>query len=365
MFHFALFGGLGVLGVGAFAYKKSLQNLEGEDLSQYGGERPADFDVDPEDSGLKSLNQYLVDNFIKPAKSSKTRLEKLADKREMFEQGGLDRSDPDVEYRPDTIKVDGHSITGSWTLVKDYDLNKRLLYLHGGGGTVGSDISHRPLTTNLAKRTKAAVFTPNYRLMPENPRRASIEDCRAAYRWIIGNGPDGQAKASSLAIAGDSAGGNLSLTTVNWLRSTDLALPNAVVVFSPSVDGTASSPSFKRNLETDLMLQPMIAPLIKLPRLVLLSTLKKMTNYSPTDVDISPIHDSLSDLPPTLIQVSTAEVLHDDAVRYANKLRQAGSPVELQSWSHVPHVFQIFDNYTTTATDALDKAASFLNVHLK
>jgi len=70
MFHFALFGGLGVLGVGAFAYKKSLQNLEGEDLSQYGGERPADFDVDPEDSGLKSLNQYLVDNFIKPGSLS-------------------------------------------------------------------------------------------------------------------------------------------------------------------------------------------------------------------------------------------------------------------------------------------------------
>ena len=365
MFHIALLGGLGVLGGATLAYRRKLKSLTGPDLSKYGGERPADFDVDPQDKGLKKLNQYLIDNFITPAKANSTRMEKLATKREMFEQGGLERSDPDVEYRADTIEIDGETISGSWTLAKGYEANKRLLYLHGGGGTVGSDVSHRPLTTNIAKRTKAAVFAPNYRLMPENPRRASIEDCRAAYRWICTNGPDGKAKAKSLAIAGDSAGGNLTLTTLNWLRKTDLPLPNAVVAFSPSVDGTASSASFKRNLDTDLMLKPMIEPLIKLPRLLLLSTLKKMTGYAPTDIDVSPIHDDLSNLPPTLIQASTAEVLHDDATRYANKLREVGSPVTLQTWSEVPHVFQMFDNYIPSASDALDKAAEFINLHMK
>lgn len=365
MFPILSFSLFTTLGLGTLLYKRRLKALSGPDLNSYGNERPADFQVDPKDKGLLALNQYLVDRFIEPAKSKETRLEKLHKKREMFDQGGLQRSDPAVEYRQQTLKVDGAVLSGSWTLVEGYDPSKRILYLHGGGNTVGSDLSHRPLTTNIAKRTKAAVFVPNYRLMPENPRSSSIEDCRAAYTWMVDNGPDGPSKAKSLAISGDSAGANLALTTANWLRQTSIIKPNAIVVFSAPVDSTLSSPSIRRNFETDLMLQPLFAPFLKIPKLFLLLAMKKMSGFQPTDINISPIHDDLSDLPPTLLQVSTAEMLHDDSVRYANKLREAGSPVILQSWSHVPHVFQMFDNHIQAAIEALDMSADFLNTHMK
>lgn len=366
MFHIAIFGSLGVISAGLFiAYKKRLRSLEGPDLSQYGGERPADFSQDPHDEGLLALNQYLIDRFIEPSKTKKSRMESLIEKRAMFDAGGLARSDLDTEYRPVTFLSHGTEITGSWTLVEGFDPNKRILYIHGGGGTVGSDISHRALTTEMAKRTKAAIFVPNYRLMPENPRSASIQDSRAAYEWVIENGPNGPDTTHAIAVAGDSAGANLSLTLVNGLRETELRQADCVVVYSAPTDSTASSPSIRANFETDLMLQPLIRPFLKLPRIALLTGFKKMAGYHPTDIAISPIHDELSNLPPTLLQVSTAEMLHDDSVRYANKLREAGSPVTLQSWNHVPHVFQMFTNYIATASDALDLACEFLDTHMK
>ncbi len=365
MFHLAFLGSAALIaGGGLWAYKKRLKSLSGPDLSIYDQDRAIDFPVNPNAEGLADLNQYLIDKFITPSKSKENRKAKITDKRKFFEAGGLARTDPDTEYREDVAVIGNVTVHGAWTLVKGYDPDKRVLYLHGGGGTVGSDISHRPLTTNLAKRTKAAIFVPNYRLMPENSRKASVDDCRVAYEWIVANGPDGPAPTRKLAVAGDSAGGNLSLMVSNWVRGTDLKKPEAVYVLSPAVDSTASSPSIKGNFETDLMLQPLIGPLLKLPRLLLLMGMKKMTGYKPTDPDISPIHNDLSNLPPTLIQVSASEMLYDDAVRYASKMDTAGSPVILQSWDHVPHVFQMFDNYIQAATDALDEAGQFLNTHL-
>ncbi len=363
MFHIPIIASLGL--VGYIGYRARLKSLSGPSLAAYDEDRPVDFPVDPDAKGLAELNQYLIDKFITPAKSGKKKQGKIQDKRKFFEAGGLARTDPNTEYREDVVIMGDLSVHGAWTLVKGYDPDKRILYIHGGGGTVGSDISHRPLTTNLAKRTKAAIFVPNYRLMPENSRKASIDDSRAAYAWILENGPDGPSPSQSLAVAGDSAGGNLTLMIANWVRKTDLKQPEAIYALSPAVDSTASSPSIKGNFQTDLMLQPLIGPLLKLPRLLLLSAMKKMTGYHPTDPDISPIHDDLSGLPPILIQVSASEMLYDDAVRYASKMKEAGSPVILQSWDNVPHVFQMFDNYIAAASDALDEAGKFLNQHLK
>jgi len=113
------------------------------------------------------------------------------DKRERFDAMSLARDFGETEFIPDVITIDGHEISGSWTLVPGYRADKRLLYMHGGAFTVGSDISHRPLTVQLARRTGMAVFAPNYRLMPEHSRRDGIKDAQAAYDWILENGPDG------------------------------------------------------------------------------------------------------------------------------------------------------------------------------
>lgn len=338
------------------------RRLSGADLRAFDAQVPLHRDTDPESEGLQTVNAYLVENFIKPAQSANMKTG-WSDKRERFDHAGLARTDLKAEYRDATIEVDGRTIHGRWTLLPGHDPDARILYLHGGAFTVGSDISHRPLTWNLAKRTGCAVFAPNYRLMPEHPRRASIEDSRDAYRWILDNGPDGPAAAKAVGVAGDSAGGNLALMLTNHARDAGLRAPDAAYALSPTVDATATAPSIKGNLEKDLMLQPLVRPLLKMPRPILLAGMRYAGKINPSHPHVSPIFNDLHDLPPTLVQASRDEMLADDAIRYTNKAKASGSPVELQLWSNMPHVFQIFDDVLPEARDALDEAGDFFRSH--
>ena len=336
------------------------RKLAGEDLSQYDSD-VAPFASAAPSKGLDDLNAYIHEMFVVPAQAANAKNGWDA-KRERFDQAGLARTFPDeVEFRPDIISVDGQDISGSWTLLPGSDSNKRLLYIHGGAFTVGSDISHRPLTVQLARRTGMAVFAPNYRLMPENSRLDTINDARTAYDWILENGPDGATPVEKLALAGDSAGGNLVLMLSNWARAHASRQPDAVVAFSPTTDATFSSPSMRRNLATDHMLRPALTPILKMPKLLLLPAMQHHYSMSPSDPAQSPIFDDLSNLPPTLVQASSAEVLEDDAVRFVNKAKAAGSPAELQIWAGgLPHVWQIFDEYVPEAEAALEEVGLFL-----
>ena len=281
-----------------------------------------------------------------------------ASKRERFDAAGLAR-DHDCEFRKDSFEAGGVTLDGAWTLVDGAKSDKRILYIHGGAMTVGSDLSHRALTYNIAKRTGCAVFAANYRLMPENSRQATIDDSRAAYRWILENGPDDPTPAQAIGVAGDSAGGNLTLMVANWVRNADLRKPNAVVALSPATDTTLSSPSMKGNLHTDLMLTPLLKDVLEALHTLLLWGLRKSFGFNPSNPVISPIFDDLSDLPPTLIQASASEMLYDDSVRYAAKAQSQGSAVIFQSWNNLPHVWQIFDDYVKEAHDALDEIGNF------
>jgi acetyl esterase/lipase len=352
-----------LLGGAAYVARR---RLSGPSLKKYDAQPPLFRDCDPNSDGLTKVNEYLVENFIKPAAEAGSKLGGTVgweDKRERFEQAGLARTDLKAEYRDDWIEVEGRKIHGRWTLVKGYDPNRRILYYHGGAFTVGSDVSHRPATVNLAKRTGCAVFAPNYRLMPENSRRDTISDARAAYSWILHNGPDGEAPVKALGVAGDSAGGNLTLMIANYARDNALRQPDAIYALSPSSDSTAASPTFKQNLETDLMLQPLLRPMVKIPRSLLLLGMKKSIKMNPSHTDVSPIFADLSGLPPTLVQASSTEMLYGDAVRYVNKAKAAGTDATLQAWSHMPHVFQIFDDVLPEARDAFDEAATFFKKH--
>jgi len=203
-----------LIGLPYLYLKLRSKKLAGEDLSQY--DSPVEpFATAVPSEGLDALNAYIHEMFVVPAQSGLASSGWEA-KRERFEEAGLARIYPDdVEFRPDTIIFDDQEISGAWTLLPDSDPNKRLLYIHGGAFTVGSDISHRPLTVQLARRTGMAVFAPNYRLMPENSRLDSIHDARAAYDWMLENGPEGTAPIDKLVLAGDSAGGNLCCPLCN------------------------------------------------------------------------------------------------------------------------------------------------------
>ena len=333
--------------------------LSGENLTKYHVPHDVTFPVDPESEGLKAVNDYLIKNFVNPAKLGDVKT-RLRDKRARFEQAGLARNF-NCQHQPDLIRVGERSIPGEWTLVDGAEPGRRILYLHGGGFTVGSAVSHRAITYNLAKRTKAAVFAPDYRLMPEHSRRDITDDAQAAYDWILGNGPHGPRKAQRVAIGGDSAGATLTLALLPWIRDSKRRAPHAAFVFSAPVDTTFQSPSLRGNFKTDLMLQPLAAPILKIPRSALLWMSWKKIGISPAHPSLSPIMGSLHKLPPLLMQVSRHEMLFDDSVRYAEKSTRAGNQVTLQSWSHLPHVFQIFDDMLPEASQAMDEVAAFLD----
>lgn len=207
------------------------------------------------------------------------------------------------------------------------------------------------------------MLSLDYSLMPEDRRWQGVEDCRRAYRWVLENGPRGRESALEVFISGDSAGGNLTLALLPWIRDLGLQQPNAVVALSPATDGTLSSPSIERNVATDYMLGPQLGKLNRVPKWALLWATWMFTRKLPADPNVSPLHADLGRLPPTLVHASSAEMLLDDAVRWVNKARASGSPAELQVWQHLLHVWHIFINDVPEAEEAFAEIEKFLQAH--
>jgi acetyl esterase/lipase len=228
------------------------------------------------------------------------------------------------------VTVDAGGVAAEWVLAPGADPARRTLYIHGGAWMMGSPRSHRTITTRFSEITGGAVLAIDYRLMPEHPRMAGIEDCRTAYRWMLDNGPDGAAPANAVFVAGDSAGGNLTLSLIAWVRDQGLRAPDAAVAMSPATDGTLGSPSLLANIATDAMLGPLFGPLSRVPRSVLLWGAWFRHRIRPNDPVVSPVFGDLSNLPPLLIHASDLEMLLDDSVRYANKASASGVSVGLK-----------------------------------
>ena len=275
----------------------------------------------------------------------------------------LDNAFADRAFDATFTPVDCAGVPGEWVLAPGADASRRTLYLHGGGFIIGSPRSHRTLTSRFSALTGGAVLAIDYRLMPEHPRRASIEDCRSAYHWMLEQGPGGAADrspASTVFVAGESAGGNLTLALLAWLRDEGLRLPDAAVALSPLTDSCLASPSLRRNRHSDVMLGPMLGQLVRLPGWLLQAMTWLQTRIDPRDALISPLRGDLHGLPPLLLQASEAEMLLDDARRYAHRARAAGSPVRLQTWRHPVHAWPIFNPELPEAEEALAQIGRFL-----
>lgn len=262
----------------------------------------------------------------------------------------------DMTIRP----VDAGGVPGEWVQPQDGRVPGRLLYLHGGAFSLGSARGYRRVTAEIARRTGLAVLAIDYRLMPENSRRDGIKDCRTAYRWILENGPDGPSPAEALFVAGDSAGGNLTLMLIAWARDQGLRPADGAIALSPATDSTFASPSLRHNVDKDPMLGPLAAMVNRVPRSLLLVMAWINGRISPSHPMVSPLRGSLGDLPPTLVQASEAEILIDDARRYVNKARHEGSPATLETWHGMIHVWQAFAGHLPEADEAFLRMATFI-----
>ena len=264
------------------------------------------------------------------------------------------------EFDCDFVPVEANGVPCEWVLAPGADPDRRVLYLHGGAFFAGSPQGHRTATSHFSRAIKASVLSVDYRLIPENQRREGIEDCKTAYLWVLANGPRGEGAPEHLYVGGDSAGGNLSLIISNWTRDEGLRKPDAVVALSPLTDSTYSAPSLDSNMQTDIMLGPLFAKLAKIPRFLLAWFYLYENRIKPNDPQVSPVMADLAGLPPTLLQVSESEMLYDDARRFVNKARAAGSPVRLQSWPGLVHVWQWYCSEVPEADEAWEKVREFI-----
>ena len=290
----------------------------------------------------------------------KSALKRLKRIRQIFDEGFTGSPPGADELGVEINATNAGGVDAEWVVAPGASHDRRLLYIHGGAFAIGSPVSHRMITSALSQTCGLAVLAIDYRLLPEHFRKAGIADCQNAYRYMLAHGPSGKSDADEIYVAGDSAGGNLTLMLSAWTRDAGLRRMDGVIAFSPSTDSTLSNPSAVRNIETDPMLGSGLGPLARLPKSIrgLIAFIKCLG--SPRNPLMSPLFGDLSDLPPTLVQVSDREMLYDDSLRYVNKARAHGSPVTLQVWPDMVHVWQMFQHVLPEARHAIDEVAAFV-----
>ena len=345
--------------VAACAWFWTENQLKGESLERYDGEKLEPLNADtPPSSEHFAIVEEIQALFTGDMPTSGSRLEQIRTAMDtMGDQANLDG----ITITP----VDVEGVPAEWVLAPNSDPQQRLLYIHGGAFTAGSPRSHRPVTTAFARRFGLSVLAIDYRLMPEHPRRAGIDDCHTAYRWTLTHGPDNYHRAERVFVAGDSAGGNLTLNTIAWCRDAGVRAPDGAIALSPATDGAFESPSLRENIATDPMLGPPLKRVVTAPAFLLLWVTYLNTRISPAHASVSPVRGELNDLCPLLIHASEAELLRDDAYRYFYRAKAAGSPVTLQTWEHMVHVWHIFEPRLPEAQVAFEQIEQFLAPLLK
>ena len=247
--------------------------------------------------------------------------------------------------------VDAGGVPGEWVVAAGADPNRRILHFHGGGYVIGNIDSHRDMTAAFSHASGCAALIVDYRLAPEHPFPAAIDDGLASYRWLRANGPDGPAPASATYIVGDSAGGGLALATMTAARDAGHTLPNAAALISAWTDLTLSGESMTTRKAAD-------------PRV----TKEILEAWAPLYVGehdrrtplASPLFADLRGLPPLLMQVGDAEIILDDTTRTAARAREAGVEVTEEVWPEMFHVWHHQWAAIPEAQEAVNRLGSFL-----
>jgi monoterpene epsilon-lactone hydrolase len=252
--------------------------------------------------------------------------------------------------------VDAHGVPCEWITTPASDPRHRLLYFHGGGYVIGSAKTHRRLCENLAQATGCAVLNVDYRLAPEHPFPAAVDDGLATLRFIREQGPEGPGAAAALFVAGDSAGGGLVLATLLAAKRDGVRLPDGAIGISAWTDlaGTGASIASRRAKD----------PLIRDPGMLTGMASQYLGDADARDPLASPLYGDLAGLPPLLLQVGDCEILLDDTTRVAAKAREAGVAVEEEVWPEMFHVWHSMAPILPEGQQAIDRIGRFVREHI-
>jgi len=272
--------------------------------------------------------------------------------RKKFDQLAIRLSGKIKGVDVEKCNIDG--IPGEWLWPKGVDHTRgtqgTLLYLHGGGYILGSPDTHRAMVASLVRNANTRALLIDYRLAPEHPFPAGLEDAAMAYRWLLDQGiaPD------TIAVAGDSAGGGLTMALLLSLRDAGIPLPSGAALLSPWTDLAMSGWSHITHRKRD--------PMISLDG-ALIAARHYLGATNPTDPLASPLYGQFNGLPPLFIHVGGNEILLDDSLRLADRARAAGVSVEIKVWNGLPHVFQAA-SFVPEARKALKEIAAFLKTQM-
>jgi acetyl esterase/lipase len=254
---------------------------------------------------------------------------------------------PDIQQKP--VEVGG--VRGIEVRIQGTEAENVVLYFHGGVYVIGYAAATVPLVGDLVRRTGTKAITLEYRLAPEHPFPAAVEDARAAYAGLLAQG----IAPGQIALAGESAGAGLAVALLLALREAGAPLPSCAYLMSPYVDLTLSGETLEAKRDVDPLLTPE-------------GLRARVPEYAggadASDPLISPIFGDLTGLPPLLIQVGSHEVLLSDALRLAGRAAISDVPVRLEVTPGVPHVFQAYAGLLDEAGVALDRASEFLRAQL-
>ena len=251
---------------------------------------------------------------------------------------------PGVDVHPDRLG----RVPVEWIIPTGGDTSRVLVYLHGGGYAMGSCATIRTMASYIALRTELQVLTVDYRLSPEHPFPAGLDDACAVVRALI---DDNRFRPDQIAVGGDSAGGGLTIATLLRLRDEKVPLPAAGIGISPWLDLALQGNTLESNLASD--------PFMRLGNLELLS--KAYLGDHPAKTPLaSPLYADLRGLPPLLVQVGTAEILLDDARRFTARAEDAGVEITLSPWHDMIHDWHMYAPKLPEALSAMDEMGTWL-----
>jgi epsilon-lactone hydrolase len=268
----------------------------------------------------------------------------LAERRERLDDLGKHYPIP-ADFRLE--RVDANGVEAEWSTAPAADPTRAILFLHGGGYISGSIDSHRPLATAIGRAAGARTLALGYRRAPEHQFPAALEDVMSGYRFLLEQG----FAPSRIAVAGDSAGGGLTIAMMVAARDRGLPLPSCGWCISPWVD--------LENTGATMSTKAAVDPLIQKPYLMELAK-SYLGAASPRSPLASPLYADLRGLPPVLIQVGSAETLLDDSVRLAGALGAADDVVTLEVWPDMIHAFPLFHEQVASARRAIERAGMFI-----